>query len=153
VSNTGLDGPTSGTVNFFDVQLESLAEDERAAARNRYVGFVFQNFQLIPTLTALENVIVRLELRGDTSAGSEAVSLLEKVSLTERASHYPAQLSGGEQQRVHSSTNLKSCLRTSQREISTPIPAGIMLRDNVQYDENRHLANIYQQTKKQQLFA
>jgi putative ABC transport system ATP-binding protein len=96
----GLDGPTSGTVNLLDVQLESLTEDERAAVRNRYVGFVFQNFQLIPTLTAVENVMVPLELRGDTSAGSEALSLLERVGLTERASHYPTQLSGGEQQRV-----------------------------------------------------
>ena len=96
----GLDGPTSGTVNLLDVQLESLTEDERAAVRNRYVGFVFQNFQLIPTLTAVENVMVPLELRGDTSAGSEAFSLLERVGLTERASHYPTQLSGGEQQRV-----------------------------------------------------
>ena len=96
----GLDGPSSGTVNLLDIPLGALTEDERAAARNKYIGFVFQNFQLIPTLTALENVMVPLELRGDQSASSDAVSLLDRVGLADRADHYPAQLSGGEQQRV-----------------------------------------------------
>lgn len=68
--------------------------------RNQYVGFVFQNFQLIPTLTALENVMVPLELRGDSGAEKKAMNLLEKVGLADRHDHYPSQLSGGEQQRI-----------------------------------------------------
>ncbi len=75
-------------------------EDGRARVRNELVGFVFQNFQLIPTLTALENVTVPMELRGDRTARSHALDLLERVGLAERSTHYPAQLSGGEQQRV-----------------------------------------------------
>ena len=77
-----------------------IGEDERARVRNAHVGFVFQNFQLIPTLTALENVTVPMELRGDRSAGKLGVELLQRVGLAERVGHYPAQLSGGEQQRV-----------------------------------------------------
>ncbi|MFQ5676590.1 MAG: ABC transporter ATP-binding protein, partial [bacterium] len=75
-------------------------EDERAKVRNESIGFVFQNFQLIPTLTALENVMVPLELRGESGVREQAVSLLEKVGLVDRLKHYPVQLSGGEQQRV-----------------------------------------------------
>jgi putative ABC transport system ATP-binding protein len=96
----GLDQPTSGEVRLAGVQLGALDEDGRARVRNESVGFVFQNFQLIPTLTALENVMVPLELRGQQQARDEAVRLLERVGLGERLSHYPAQLSGGEQQRV-----------------------------------------------------
>lgn len=96
----GLDRATSGSVSLNNIQLDSLSEDERAEVRNRYVGFVFQNFQLIPTLTALENVMVPLELRGDANAESTARQWLEKVGLGSRLDHYPAQLSGGEQQRV-----------------------------------------------------
>jgi putative ABC transport system ATP-binding protein len=96
----GLDRATSGSVSLNNIQLDNLSEDERAEVRNRYVGFVFQNFQLIPTLTALENVMVPLELRGDSSAESTARQWLEKVGLGDRLDHYPAQLSGGEQQRV-----------------------------------------------------
>jgi putative ABC transport system ATP-binding protein len=96
----GLDQPTSGEVRLAGVQLGALDEDGRARVRNESVGFVFQNFQLIPTLTALENVMVPLELRGQKQARDEAVRLLERVGLGERLSHYPAQLSGGEQQRV-----------------------------------------------------
>lgn len=77
-----------------------MSEDERARVRNEHVGFVFQNFQLIPTLTALENVLVPLELRGSAGGESEAVALLNRVGLGERCDHYPVQLSGGEQQRV-----------------------------------------------------
>ncbi|HRI62051.1 MAG TPA: ABC transporter ATP-binding protein [Saprospiraceae bacterium] len=96
----GLDRATSGSVSLNNIQLDNLSEDERAEVRNRHVGFVFQNFQLIPTLTALENVMVPLELRGDSSAETTARQWLEKVGLGSRLDHYPAQLSGGEQQRV-----------------------------------------------------
>lgn len=96
----GLDRATSGSVSLNNIQLDELSEDERAEVRNRYVGFVFQNFQLIPTLTALENVMVPLELRGDANAETTARQWLEKVGLGSRLDHYPAQLSGGEQQRV-----------------------------------------------------
>jgi putative ABC transport system ATP-binding protein len=96
----GLDRASSGSVTLSGVRLDTLNEDQRAAVRNQYVGFVFQNFQLIPTLTALENVMVPLELRGDRSAEDIAVKWLEKVGLKHRLYHYPTQLSGGEQQRV-----------------------------------------------------
>ena len=96
----GLDRASSGSVELNGVRLDNLSEDERAAVRNRYVGFVFQNFQLIPTLTALENVMVPLELRGDRDAERAAREWLGKVGLEGRLDHYPTQLSGGEQQRV-----------------------------------------------------
>lgn len=96
----GLDRSSSGSVVLNGVTLDTLDEDERAAVRNQYVGFVFQNFQLIPTLTALENVMVPLELRGERNAEKRALELLQKVGLADRHDHYPAQLSGGEQQRI-----------------------------------------------------
>lgn len=96
----GLDRASTGEVFLNGTRLEALNEDERARLRNQHVGFVFQNFQLIPTLTALENVMVPLELRGDRDAKTRAVQLLQRVSLEERMQHYPVQLSGGEQQRV-----------------------------------------------------
>jgi putative ABC transport system ATP-binding protein len=96
----GLDQPTAGDVRLGGVHLSSLDEDGRARLRNELVGFVFQNFQLLPTLTALENVMVPLELRGSGGAHQEAADLLGRVGLAERLSHYPAELSGGEQQRV-----------------------------------------------------
>lgn len=96
----GLDRATSGSVALNNVVLDNLSEDERAEVRNRYVGFVFQNFQLIPTLTALENVMVPLELRGENGAEEAARHWLDKVGLGNRLDHYPTQLSGGEQQRV-----------------------------------------------------
>jgi putative ABC transport system ATP-binding protein len=96
----GLDRPSSGTVKLNGIELNALSEDGLADIRNQYVGFVFQTFQLIPTLTALENVMVPLELRGETQTGSRAVDLLRQVGLEDRLHHYPAQLSGGEQQRV-----------------------------------------------------
>jgi putative ABC transport system ATP-binding protein len=95
----GLDRPTAGRVMLDGQDLNTLDEDQRARLRAEKVGFVFQSFQLIPTLTARENVQVPLELRGE--AGEErAAELLERVGLGERGHHYPAQLSGGEQQRV-----------------------------------------------------
>ena len=96
----GLDRASSGSVWLNNIRLDELSEDERAAVRNQHVGFIFQNFQLLPTLTALENVLVPLELRGHRGAAKTALALLERVGLAARAGHYPAQLSGGEQQRV-----------------------------------------------------
>jgi putative ABC transport system ATP-binding protein len=98
----GLDQPSSGDVVLAGERIGALSEDARALARNAHVGFVFQNFQLVPTLTALENVLVPLELRGGGSNGAEADArgLLARVGLGERCDHYPVQLSGGEQQRV-----------------------------------------------------
>jgi putative ABC transport system ATP-binding protein len=96
----GLDLPNSGEVLLDGTSLGSLDEDGRARVRNDIVGFVFQTFQLLPTLTALENVMVPLELRGGNHARDQAVDLLKRVGLGERLTHYPAQLSGGEQQRV-----------------------------------------------------
>jgi putative ABC transport system ATP-binding protein len=95
----GLDRPTTGRVWLDSVELGSLSEDERARLRGEKVGFVFQSFQLIPTLTARENIQVPLELRG-LEAQKRADELLGRVGLTGRGHHYPAQLSGGEQQRV-----------------------------------------------------
>ena len=96
----GLDRPTRGTVTVDGADLGPLSEDGRAALRARSVGFVFQNFRLLPTLTAAENVAVPLELRGDAGARAAARDLLERVGLADRMGHYPTQLSGGEQQRV-----------------------------------------------------
>ena len=96
----GLDRPTSGTVSVAGEAIGEMDEDARALVRNAHVGFVFQNFQLIPTLTALENVLVPVELAGDSSREAEARALLARVGLGERCEHYPVQLSGGEQQRV-----------------------------------------------------
>ena len=96
----GLDVPTSGSVVLDGTDLSSLSEDKRAQLRGAKVGFVFQSFQLIPTLTALENVQVPLDLRGDEGAAARAGDLLERVGLGGRGHHFPNQLSGGEQQRV-----------------------------------------------------
>lgn len=96
----GLDRASAGTVELKHTTLNLLNEDQLAIVRNKYVGFIFQNFQLLPTLTALENVMVPLELRGEKKVKDRAMTLLEKVGLTNRSHHYPLQLSGGEQQRV-----------------------------------------------------
>jgi putative ABC transport system ATP-binding protein len=96
----GLDVPTSGSVKLDGEEIGRMSEDERARLRGESVGFVFQNFQLLPTLTALENVMVPMELRGARNTRSMAAGLLDRVGLGERLTHYPAQLSGGEQQRV-----------------------------------------------------
>lgn len=96
----GLDEATGGVVELDGEDLGPLSQDQRAALRNRLVGFVFQSFQLIPTLTAVENVLVPLELRGKTGGRQEAEKLLAEVGLGDRLKHYPFQLSGGEQQRV-----------------------------------------------------
>ena len=96
----GLDRASSGSVEVCGIKLDALSEDDRARVRNQHIGFIFQNFQLLPTLTALENVMVPLELRGEKGAGPKSKDLLERVGLGDRLHHYPTQLSGGEQQRV-----------------------------------------------------
>ncbi len=96
----GLDTPSSGRVKLDGLELFALDEDARAALRGRLVGFVFQSFQLLPALTALENVMLPLELAGISAAGDIARALLLRVGLGERLAHYPKHLSGGEQQRV-----------------------------------------------------
>jgi putative ABC transport system ATP-binding protein len=96
----GLDRASSGVVELNGINLGKLNEDQLAQVRNQYIGFIFQNFQLLPTLTALENVMVPLELRGEKNIRARALDLLDKVGLADRGHHYPTQLSGGEQQRV-----------------------------------------------------
>lgn len=96
----GLDTPSEGHVEILDVNLSSLDEDGRAKLRGEKVGFVFQSFQLLPALTAIENVMLPLELRGDANPQAAAKDILQRVGLGERLEHYPRQLSGGEQQRV-----------------------------------------------------
>lgn len=96
----GLDTPTSGQVELMGEPLSALDEDQRARIRNAHIGFVFQNFQLIPTLTALENICIPLELKRQRDPHKRALEWLDRVGLADRADHYPVQLSGGEQQRV-----------------------------------------------------
>lgn len=98
--SAGLDTPSNGEVYILDQPLSPMDEDARAALRSRYIGFVFQNFQLIPTLNALENVCIPLELKGAPRPRKTAMEWLERVGLADRSGHYPVQLSGGEQQRV-----------------------------------------------------
>lgn len=96
----GLDQPTTGMVSLIGMQLNRMSEDDRAYLRNQHVGFIFQNFQLLPTINALENVSIPLEMRGEREVMSRAKDLLARVGLEDRMMHYPSQLSGGEQQRV-----------------------------------------------------
>ena len=96
----GLDHPSSGEIRLCGADIGPMSENDKAELRNKYVGFVFQNFQLIPSLTALENVMIPLELLGDKAASTISKELLDRVGLADRMDHYPTQLSGGEQQRV-----------------------------------------------------
>ena len=96
----GLDSASAGSVRLVDSELTELDEEARALVRGEHVGFVFQSFQLLASLTGLENVMLPAELRGETLAKEQAIALLDKVGLADRVTHYPRQLSGGEQQRV-----------------------------------------------------
>ncbi len=96
----GLDSASAGSVKLVDAELTALDEEARARVRGEHVGFVFQSFQLLASLTALENVMLPAELRGESLAKEQAIALLDKVGLADRVTHYPRQLSGGEQQRV-----------------------------------------------------
>ena len=96
----GLERPSEGSVDFNGVSLHLASEEELARIRNQFIGFIFQSFQLLPSLTALENVMVPAEIRGENHARSRAADLLKRVGLDGRLEHYPVQLSGGEQQRV-----------------------------------------------------
>ncbi|MES2266878.1 MAG: ABC transporter ATP-binding protein [Bacteroidota bacterium] len=116
----GLDSATSGIVELSGISFTNLSEDKRAQVRNQYVGFIFQNFQLLPTLTALENVMVPLELRGEKNIKARSLDLLDKVGLADRGHHYPAQLSGGEQQRV----SLARAFSNSPRILFADEPTG-----------------------------
>ncbi len=116
----GLDRATSGSVVLNGITLDRLNEDERAKVRNQFIGFIFQNFQLLPTLTAIENVMVPLELRGELNVRSRALALLDKVGLADRGHHYPTQLSGGEQQRV----SLARAFSNSPRILFADEPTG-----------------------------
>ena len=124
----GLDVPSSGTVSLMNLKLNNLSEDDRAYVRNQFVGFVFQNFQLLPTLTALENVMVPLELRGQRNVAGKARDLLARVGLADRSHHYPTQLSGGEQQRVA----LARAFITSPRILFADEPTGNLDEANAQ---------------------
>ena len=116
----GLDSSTTGVVELNNINLGKLSEDQRAQVRNQYIGFIFQNFQLLPTLTALENVMVPLELRGEKNIKARSLDLLDKVGLADRGHHYPMQLSGGEQQRV----SLARAFSNSPRILFADEPTG-----------------------------
>ncbi len=124
----GLDVSTSGTVSLVGIKLNALDEDDRAYVRNQNIGFIFQNFQLLPTLTALENVTVPLELRGEKGYIDKGKYLLERVGLADRMYHYPTQLSGGEQQRVA----MARAFITSPKILFADEPTGNLDEDTAQ---------------------
>lgn len=125
----GLDTATSGTLSLMGFKLNVMDEDDRAYLRNQYVGFVFQNFQLLSTLTALENVMVPLELRGGVDASKKAKELLARVGLGDRSHHYPSQLSGGEQQRVA----MARAFITDPKILFADEPTGNLDEENAQH--------------------
>ena len=129
----GLDRVTSGEIILNGIPLNGLSEDERAGVRNHHVGFIFQNFQLLPTLTALENIMVPLELRGKRNAKEIAVSLLGKVGLSGRGHHYPSQLSGGEQQRI----SIARAFANSPKILFADEPTG-----NLDADTGEHIEQL-----------
>jgi putative ABC transport system ATP-binding protein len=125
----GLDVPSRGTISLMGFKLNAMSEDDRAYIRNQFVGFVFQNFQLLATLTAVENVMVPLELRGEKNVENRAKDLLARVGLAERLDHYPSQLSGGEQQRVA----LARAFITSPKILFADEPTGNLDEENAQH--------------------
>ena len=125
----GLDTPSSGVISLMGFKLDNMSEDDRAYVRNQYVGFVFQNFQLLSTLTALENVMVPLELRGERNVSAKARELLGHVGLANRAHHYPSQLSGGEQQRVA----MARAFITDPKILFADEPTGNLDEENAQH--------------------
>ena len=125
----GLDTATSGTLSLMGFKLNAMDEDDRAYLRNQYVGFVFQNFQLLSTLTALENVMVPLELRGSKDVSRKAKELLTRVGLGDRSHHYPSQLSGGEQQRVA----MARAFITDPKILFADEPTGNLDEENAQH--------------------
>jgi putative ABC transport system ATP-binding protein len=129
----GLDIPSQGTISLMGFKLNTMSEDDRAYIRNQYVGFVFQNFQLLSTLTALENVMVPLELRGEKNVTPKAKELLVRVGLAERMHHYPTQLSGGEQQRVA----MARAFITSPKILFADEPTG-----NLDEENSQHLTDL-----------
>ncbi|MFZ2904679.1 MAG: ABC transporter ATP-binding protein [Cyclobacteriaceae bacterium] len=129
----GLDIPSQGTISLMGFKLNTMSEDDRAYIRNQYVGFVFQNFQLLSTLTALENVMVPLELRGEKNVAPKAKELLVRVGLAERMHHYPTQLSGGEQQRVA----MARAFITSPKILFADEPTG-----NLDEENSQHLTDL-----------
>jgi len=129
----GLDTPTHGRVILDDADLTGMDEDQRARLRGEKVGFVFQSFQLISTLTALENVQVPLELRGDRGAAERARELLGRVGLGDRLDHFPTQLSGGEQQRVA----IARAFANSPRILFADEPTG-----NLDSDTGAHIVEL-----------
>jgi putative ABC transport system ATP-binding protein len=116
-------------VSLMGFKLNNMSEDDRAYIRNQYVGFVFQNFQLLSTLTALENVMVPLELRGERNVQDKAKGLLERVGLGSRLHHYPTQLSGGEQQRVA----MARAFITDPKVLFADEPTGNLDEENAQH--------------------
>ncbi len=124
----GLDVPSSGVISLMGFKLNAMDEDDRAYVRNQFVGFVFQNFQLLSTLSALENVMVPLELRGEKNVSAKAKDLLDRVGLKDRFHHYPTQLSGGEQQRVA----MARAFITSPRILFADEPTGNLDEENAQ---------------------
>lgn len=125
----GLDVASSGTISLMGFKLNAMNEDDRAYLRNQYVGFVFQNFQLLSTLTALENVMVPLELRGERNVMPKAKELLSRVGLSTRFHHYPTQLSGGEQQRVA----MARAFITDPKILFADEPTGNLDEENAQH--------------------
>jgi putative ABC transport system ATP-binding protein len=135
----GLDNSSSGSVVLNGIKLGNLTEDEKAAVRNQHVGFIFQSFNLLSALTALENVMVPLELRKSRSVRKTALALLDKVGLADRGHHYPAQLSGGEQQRVsiaRAFANAPSILFADEPTGNLDQETGMMI-ENLIFELNR----------------
>lgn len=137
----GLDVPSNGIISLMGFKLNAMSEDDRAHIRNQYVGFVFQNFQLLQTLTALENVMVPLELRGEKNVSAKAKDLLERVGLAERMHHYPTQLSGGEQQRVA----MARAFITDPKILFADEPTG-----NLDEENSNHVTDLLFSLNKQQ---